>query len=234
MRSLEFEVSITTLLPLLRDQAHSIATVKHVMDKVQDIVAFLNPGQIPVITADQPIYAVVKQVQWNWPEQYEEDKYLAMFGGLHIEMAALRSIGTLLQDSGWTGALVEAGMASSGTADSFLSAASVTRIRQMHQVTACSLYKLLKAAYTDYCQEREDNNEAVLGFEEWCEIRKEQSLQFRFWHLILSMELVILLLIRSFCEGNFSLYCEALGELIPYFFANNNNYACWLYISGTC
>ncbi|KAK1894215.1 Nicotinate phosphoribosyltransferase [Dissostichus eleginoides] len=39
-----FEVGITSLLPLLRDQAHSVATVRHVMDKIKDIVAFLNPG----------------------------------------------------------------------------------------------------------------------------------------------------------------------------------------------
>ena len=52
-RGPEFEVSITSLLPLLRDQAHSAATVKHVMQKVQDAVAFLNPGQVPVITAKQ-------------------------------------------------------------------------------------------------------------------------------------------------------------------------------------
>ena len=101
-RGLPFEVSITSLLPLLRDQAHSVATVKHVMDKIKDIVTFLNPGQVPVIAADQPIYAVAKQVQWHWPENYGEDKFIVMFGGLHIEMAALKSIGTLLQDSGWT------------------------------------------------------------------------------------------------------------------------------------
>ena len=115
-RSPAFEVSVTSLLPLLRDQAHSVATVKHVMDKMKDIVSFLNPGQVPVLAADQPIYAVAKQVQWHWPEKYGEDNFVIMFGGLHIEMAALRSIGTLLQDSGWTGALVEAGITSSGTA----------------------------------------------------------------------------------------------------------------------
>ncbi|KAI9516361.1 hypothetical protein NQZ68_017564 [Dissostichus eleginoides] len=43
-----FEVGITSLLPLLRDQAHSVATVRHVMDKIKDIVAFLNPGLVPV------------------------------------------------------------------------------------------------------------------------------------------------------------------------------------------
>lgn len=141
------------------------------MEKVQDIVAYLNPGQEPIITADQPIYALAKQVQWHWPEQYGEDNYLVMFRGLHVEITALRSIGTLLHGSGWTGALAEAGVASIGIADSYLSVASVTRTRQMHQVTACGLDELLKAAYTDYYRERADNNEDILGFEEWCESR---------------------------------------------------------------
>ena len=95
-----FEVSINALLPLPRNQAHPVATIKHVMDKISDTVAFLNPGQVPVIAADQPIYAVAKQIQWYWPEQYGEDKLVIMFGGLHIKLAALRSIETLLRDSG--------------------------------------------------------------------------------------------------------------------------------------
>ena len=89
------------------------------MDKVKEILAYLNPNQIPVITADQPIYAVLKQIQWQWPEQYGENKFVIMFGGLHIEMAALKSIGTLLLSSGWTSVIVEADIASSGTAESF-------------------------------------------------------------------------------------------------------------------
>ena len=82
-----------------------------------------------------------------------------MFGGLHIEMAALKSIGTLLQDSGWTAALVESGIATPGTADSFLSASSVTRTRQMHQVTTSCLYKLLHESYDIYCIEVLDGDQ---------------------------------------------------------------------------
>ena len=70
------------------------------MQKVRDDVAFLNSGQVPVITADQPIYAPANQVQWQWPDWYGEDKYLVMFG-LHIVMPALKSLGTLLRESGW-------------------------------------------------------------------------------------------------------------------------------------
>ena len=123
-----FKACISALMPLLRDQAHSVATVRHVMDKIRDAVRLLNPGQLPVITADQPIYATAKQIQWQWPEDYGESHFLIMFGGLHIEMTALRSLGFLLEDSGWTGALTEARVASVGTADSFLSAASVTTV----------------------------------------------------------------------------------------------------------
>ena len=52
---LAFEASIAALLPLLREQAHSVATVRYVMDKVKETLAYLHPNQIPVITADQPI-----------------------------------------------------------------------------------------------------------------------------------------------------------------------------------
>lgn len=62
-----------------------------------------------------------------------------MFGGLHIEMAALKTLGNLLEGSGWTGALVQAGITTPGTADSFLNASHVTRTRRAHQVTASSL-----------------------------------------------------------------------------------------------
>lgn len=62
-RGLEFKVSITLLQPLLRDEPHSVATVRHSMNKVRDAIANLNPDQVPVITADLPIYALAKQVQ---------------------------------------------------------------------------------------------------------------------------------------------------------------------------
>ena len=174
-RGLEFEVSITSLLPLLRDEA----TVKHAMDKVRDAIAYLNPDQVPVITADQPIYALAKQVQWQWPELYGEHKFVIMFGGLHIEMAALRSLGTLLKDSGWTGALVEAGVASSGTAESFLSASSVTRTRQVHQVTACRIYMLQKEAYEYYSREESEPAQTVLSLEVWPSVHTAVCLQKR-------------------------------------------------------
>ena len=162
-------------------------------------------------------------------KQYGEDKFVIMFGGLHIKMAALKSIGTLLQSSGWTSAIVEADIASSGTAESFLSTSSVTRTRKAHQITASCLYKVLKDAYEYYCNEAGTIAGTILSFEDWCQKRLKESPRFHFWHLVLSMELTVLSLVRALREANFTLYCQALCALIPLFFANNNiKYARWL------
>ena len=45
-----------------------------------------------------------------------------MLGGLHTEMGVLRCLGHWLDGSGWTNALTQAQIASSGVADSFLKA----------------------------------------------------------------------------------------------------------------
>ena len=68
------------------------------------------------------MYALAKKIQWSRPETHEEILFVVMFGGLHIKVVALKTIGDLLEGSGWTGALVRVGMATSGTADIFLKA----------------------------------------------------------------------------------------------------------------
>ena len=55
-RTTEFEVTINSLLPLLRDQAHSVVTIKHAMDEINEATAFVNPGQIPVIAVTSPYF----------------------------------------------------------------------------------------------------------------------------------------------------------------------------------
>ena len=73
--------------------------------------------------------------------------------GLHIEKASIHMIGDWLEDSDWVEALLEAKVASSWPADSFLKATHITRTRHARQVTACSLYILLKEAYSQYTKD---------------------------------------------------------------------------------
>ena len=91
-------------MPLFQEHAHSAAMIDHAIDAA----LFLNPGQVPIITFDQQLYAITKKIQWNWPPTYGEKSHVVMFGGLHTELAALKAIGTWLEDSGWTNALMQA------------------------------------------------------------------------------------------------------------------------------
>ena len=76
-----------------------------------------HPDQIPVLACDQPLYAIAKNIQCPWPSILGEDKLLIMFGGLHIEMAAWKAVGTWMDGSGWTDALIQAEVGTSGKAD---------------------------------------------------------------------------------------------------------------------
>ena len=113
-------------------------------------------------------------------------KFIVMFGELHMEMAALKTLVDLLDNSGWTSVLVEAGVATSGTADSFLKTSHVTRTRRVHQVTACALYLLLQNAYDQDGQSLQEG-ESVLPREDWCSKQAEVSPQFQFWLIILKL-----------------------------------------------
>lgn len=57
-------------------------------------------------------------------------KMVVMFGWL--EMVALKMLGDWLRGSGWVQALVQTEIAMTGTADSFLRTAHITRTVRMH------------------------------------------------------------------------------------------------------
>ena len=84
-------------MPMFMDPSHYFAMIMHCMKTNKAATQLLNPGQIPVLTMDQPLYAIGKQIQWNLPELYGEDKYVVMLGSLHIEIAGLKMIGNLLE-----------------------------------------------------------------------------------------------------------------------------------------
>ena len=104
----------TAILPLFSESSNSPAMIKHAMSVINAAVKHLNPGQIPIIILDQPLYAIAKTVQWAFPEIHGEDKYVLLMRGLHVEKAALTLPGDLLEGSGWVEALTEAGIFTSG------------------------------------------------------------------------------------------------------------------------
>ncbi len=186
------------------------------MEIVRQITEHLNPGQIPVTTFDQSLFALAKMIQWCWPESHGENKHVVMFGGLHIEMALWNTIGAFLDGSGWTTALCDAGIARAGTADSFLKACHLMRTRHGHQVTLLALSNHQFDAWQ-------------ATFEAWRKRLASTSPTFKYWDIIYQFEILMCIFIRAQRTGNFNLYLDALEALVPWFFALDHiNYARWI------
>jgi len=213
--------TLTQLLPLFYEKAASAAMVKHGMTVQLIATQYLNPGQIPVTAMDAPLFALAKLVQWKWPDTHGECKHVVMMGGLHIEIAMWRTFGDYLESSGWTAALTQAGIASSGTADSFLKASHLTKTRYAHQVSAAALAKLQEEAYA--------STGASLSKQAWKENMSKQSPMFQYWDTVLELELLGLVFVRAHREKKFSLYLDALMEIVPWFFSLDHcHYARWM------
>ena len=153
-------ITPTALLSLFHESAHTVTMIR--MDVVKSAVVHLNAGQTPVLTFDQPLFTLAKQIQWKWPDKYGEEKFVVMFGGLHIEM---KTIGDWLESSGWAEALVQAEIAIVGTVDSLHKASHVMRTRKAHQITAAALYILQHSAYDHYSHTCLKNNNTPVDFE---------------------------------------------------------------------
>ncbi len=117
---------------------------------------------------------------------------------------------------------------SAGVAESFLKSSHISRTRHAHQVTACTLFILLKKAYHDYvCNNPEED--PPISFETWYTQRKTECPQFLYWFTCLELELLVFSFVRSLRTGNFDLYVNTLTKLTPWFFSlNHTNYARWM------
>ena len=71
-------------MPLLSESINSAAMVRHCMGLIKELTRKVNPEQeSSVISGDQPVYALGKQVLWMYQDVFAEDVWMM---GPHIEM----------------------------------------------------------------------------------------------------------------------------------------------------
>ncbi|KAG0700043.1 hypothetical protein GWK47_025699 [Chionoecetes opilio] len=156
-----------------------------------------------------------------------------MFGGLHIEMTALKTLGDW-----FAGKWVDPSTGTSRdhncrNSSPLSSAAHVTRTRRAHQVTAAALYILQRRPYDQYSTTNTEDDAHPGSFEDWCSQREQSYPQFQYWSTVLAPELSTLIYVRSLREANFSMYVDALTELVPWFFALDHRELCPLDTSAS-
>ena len=131
--------STSQLMPLLRESMNLPAMVRHCM---QGVTKKLNPEQSTVITADQPVYTLGKQIQWMYPDEFGDVFW--MMDILHIEMDVLNLIGNWLDGSRWVDVFKKAFINTPGRVESFLKGTNVKRSMYAHQLSLASLLRLAR------------------------------------------------------------------------------------------
>ena len=86
-----------------------------------------------MITADQPVYALGKQIQWKYTEECKDIFW--MMGPLHIEMTFMNVIGYWLYGSGWVTVFEKGSDFTLARVESCLYVNKVKRCGYGHQVS---------------------------------------------------------------------------------------------------
>ena len=124
---------LTSFLPLFKDDSKSGTILYPGLDIIKRLTFLLNPTQNSVVTMDEPLYTITKQVQWCvFFVEYEKDNLIVLLGGLHEEKASFSMLGVIIKESGWVELVSEANVFTSGRLDSFLLCAYITRRRYGH------------------------------------------------------------------------------------------------------
>ena len=50
------------------------------MRVIRKLMQHVNPIQISVITGDQPVYALIRQVQWQFPNEFGKEHFYVGMG----------------------------------------------------------------------------------------------------------------------------------------------------------
>ena len=167
------------MLLLIKESTNSPAIVYHCLYLISKLTLKLNPNQIPIVTADQPVYVIAKQLQWNYPENFE--LCFLILGPLHIEMAFLNVIGDWFEGSGWTDVFEKANFNTVGCTESLLSESKIKRSRYAHQVSLAALVTMPNIAL-------ESQNDFGT-YHEWRKKTSERSVKnlFQVWQPIKPM-----------------------------------------------
>ena len=152
-------------------------------------------------TIQKPRITIYKKFQFTQAvgSGFSELEFLIMLGPLHEEQVLWVISGDWLENSGWTELINNAGVATSATAEAFLSVHHLCKTRYIHQVSASGLFILLKIAYHNYNMTTYN----PLDFKAWVEKRRAEQPQADYWYKSMELDLKNLEFVKSVRSANF-------------------------------
>ena len=187
---------ISAILPSIDEPVHTLDMQYHCMNIISNTINTLNPGQIPADTADQPIFALTKELIIRFPDKFGPDKYFCFFESLHIENSLLIICGWVIKGSELDEIMYTCRLSIVG-ADSLVTVNDIKRTRYCLQVGVCVIYSKLKQTHRD-----NGSDELYLL---WLANKTKMNEMCFYWKLILERMIDVLVFIRFLREGKYPL-----------------------------
>ena len=90
---------ISAILPSIDAPVHTLDTQYHCMEIVEKTTQLLNSSQIFVDESGQPVYRLLKELQWRFSNGFGPEKCFWLFGSLHLEKSILLLCGLLIEEN---------------------------------------------------------------------------------------------------------------------------------------
>ena len=200
----------------LNNTQGNISQLYNYLNIISNTINSLNPDQMPVDTADQPIIALTKELMIRFPDKFGPDKYCYLFGSLHLEKSLLIICDQVIKGTELDKIMCTCSLSIAG-ADSIVTVNYIKRARYCLQVGPCVIYSKLNKAHMDWSED------LILL---WL-ANKSKINEIRFyWNLIPELMIDLLFFIRSCLEGKYVPYITSLCKFIHWYFAlDHYNYA---------
>ena len=88
---------MSAILPLIDAPVHTLDTQYHCMEIVEKTTQLLNSSQIFVDKSGQPVYRLLKELQWQFSNGFGPEKCFWLFRSLHLEKSILLLCGLLIE-----------------------------------------------------------------------------------------------------------------------------------------
>ena len=135
---MEIAPCVNSVLPLLRQSVATYSMQKHRIEVAENAIGALNHGQATFDTSDQPVYALSRRLQQMFPDSLGPEKYVPMFGGLHIGKLLLEIHRQLI--AGLSQFLDQAKVSITGAGNVIVNVSQITSARHLLQVFASSVF----------------------------------------------------------------------------------------------
>ena len=168
--------AINSILPLIKNASNDINFQAHIMTVAIQYTRYLNEGQGTAVgCSDQPLYAWKKKLQWAYPDGFSKDRYLAVMGGIHLELHLLKINGQLVTGSGLDGIMDTAKLSYIGLKTAFCDVNDIKKALYAVEVVVICLYKQLSLAHSE--------SETHLDLDTWAGM--QEGVMFKYWYSVM-------------------------------------------------